>query len=97
MADKDIKEQDIIKKCLPQVAVSICLFHTLRTFRRGISYEKLGSYITWSERELSAVSSKMACASTKSEYSKIYQQFQQAAPTQVLEYFNEGWHSIRNE
>ena len=96
MADKDIKERDVIKKYLPQVAVLICLFHTLRTFRREISCEKLGIS---SGQRVSCLEfvQKMAYASTEAEYEKIYQHFQQAAPKEVLEYFNEGWHSIRDE
>ena len=34
MADKDINEREIIKEVLPNASVLICLFHTLRTFRR---------------------------------------------------------------
>ena len=37
MADKDIGERDVIKLSLPNTSVLICLFHTLRTFRREIS------------------------------------------------------------
>ena len=29
MADKDLKERDIIKQCLPNAIMLICLFHTL--------------------------------------------------------------------
>ena len=76
--------------------VLICLFHTLHTFRREISYEKLGISSGQRVSYLEFVQ-KMAYASTEAEYEKIYQHFQQAAPKEVLEYFNEGWHSIRDE
>ena len=42
MADKDLKERDVVKKSFPGVDVLICLFHTLRTFRREITTEKMG-------------------------------------------------------
>ena len=42
MADKDLKEQDVIKQCLPKAVVLICFFHTLRTFCREVTCEKLG-------------------------------------------------------
>ena len=51
MADKDIGERDIMKKRLPSVKVFICLFHSLHTFRREISCDKLG--ITSGARVLS--------------------------------------------
>ena len=40
MGDKDIGEQDVIKQCFPNSSVLICLFHTLRSFRREITCEK---------------------------------------------------------
>ena len=48
MADKDIKERDVIKEVFPDVAVLICLFHMLRTFRREITSDKMG--ITMGQR-----------------------------------------------
>ena len=42
MADKDLKEQDVIKQCLPNAVVLIYLFHTLQTIHREVSCEKLG-------------------------------------------------------
>ena len=41
MADKDIGERDVTKLCLPSASVVICLFHTLRSFKREVSCEKL--------------------------------------------------------
>ena len=40
MADKDISERDIIKSSIPDAAVLICLFHTLRSLRRELTCEK---------------------------------------------------------
>ena len=37
IADKDIWELDVLNKYLPSAKVLICLFHTLRSFRREIS------------------------------------------------------------
>ena len=42
MADKDIGEREVLKQCIPNASVLICLFHTLRTFRREVSCEKMG-------------------------------------------------------
>ena len=41
MADKDMVEREIIAKKIPGAALMICLFHTLRTFRREITVEKM--------------------------------------------------------
>lgn len=41
MADKDMVERDIIAEKVPSATLMICLFHTLRTFRREITVEKM--------------------------------------------------------
>ena len=96
MADKDLKERDIIKQCLPNAIVLICLFHTLRTFRREVSCEKLG--ISSGQRTVCLeLLQKMAYAATDDEYTKLYAQFQTSTPKEVLNCFNESWHLIKSE
>lgn len=96
MADKDIGERDVLKQSLPDVPVLICLFHTLRSFRREITCEKMG--ITAGQRTLCLeLVQKMAYAPTEAQYDLLYNQFQQDAPKEVVSYFNQNWHLIRNE
>ena len=96
MADKDIGERDVIKTCIPQASVLICLFHTLRSLRREITCEKLG--ITSGQRTLCLeLVQKMAYAHSESEYTSIYTEFQASAPKEVVGYFDDNWHTIRNE
>lgn len=42
MADKDLKECEIVTQLLPQSALHICAFDTLQTFHSEISTQKLG-------------------------------------------------------
>ena len=42
MADKDMTQRQVIKEELPQAGLLICLFHTMRTFRREVTTEKMG-------------------------------------------------------
>lgn len=96
MADKDIQERDVIKQCLPNVSVLVCLFHTLRSFRREISCEKLG--ISSGQRTLSLeIVQKLAYASSEAKYDTLYAQLQRDAPSEVVKYFNENWHPIKSE
>jgi zinc finger SWIM domain-containing protein 3 len=96
MADKDIGERDIIKQLLPQAAVLICLFHTLRTLRREITCEKMG--ITSGQRTLCLeLVQKMAYSYSELEYSNLYAEFQSSAPKEVVGYFNDNWHAINDE
>ena len=41
MSDKDFTEQNTFAKCFPGASLNICLFHTLRSFRREITCEKM--------------------------------------------------------
>ena len=45
MADKDLKERDVVKKSFPGVDVLICLFHTLRTSGEKLRQKKWGSHL----------------------------------------------------
>ena len=57
---------------------------------------KLG--ISQSERFMNLeLVSKMAYARSEEAYLQIYNEFNQCAPKGVLDYFNENWHTIRNE
>lgn len=96
MADKDIGERDVVKSALPEASVLICLFHALRTLRREVSCEKLG--ITSGQRTVALeIFQKMAYSSSADEYLELYDQFTECAPPQVVEYFNDNWHGIKNE
>ena len=71
MADKDIGERDVLKQSLPNASVLICLFHTLRSFRREITCEKMG--ITSGQRTLCLdLVQKMAYASSEAEYDRLH-------------------------
>ena len=96
MADKDIGERDVIKEQLPNAAVLICLFHTLRSLRREISCEKMG--ITSGQRShCLEMLQKLAYATSPAQYGDLYTEFQGSAPQTVQDYFEENWHGIRDE
>ena len=96
MADKDIQERDVFKCCMPQAMILICLFHTLRSFRREITCEKMG--ITSGQRNLCLeLIQKMAYSMSETDYNSIYEQFVSSVPKLILEYFNKNWHDIRHE
>ena len=81
MVDKDIKERDVIKEVFPDVAVLICLFHTLRTFRREITSDKMG--ITMGQRTMCF--QKMAYASSLDEYTELYRNFESSCHKNVVD------------
>lgn len=42
MADKDMTERQVLKEEIPQAGLLICLFHTMHSFRREVTTEKMG-------------------------------------------------------
>ena len=96
MADKDINERHVIKEVLPHLRVLICLFHSLRTFKREISTEKMGINVGEREACLEFIQ-KMAYAKSEDEYNRIYLDFVSCAPKVVKEYFDKNWHGINDE
>ena len=67
MSDKDFTERDVFKACFPSASLSICPYHTLRSFRREITCEKMG--ITSAERlRVLEILSSLAHSKTAGEY-----------------------------
>ncbi|XP_057305020.1 uncharacterized protein LOC130641982 [Hydractinia symbiolongicarpus] len=42
--DKDMMERDTLKEQFPRASIQLCLFHTLRAFKREITTIKMGSH-----------------------------------------------------
>jgi len=96
MADKDMTERNVLATKLPQADILICLYHTLRTFRREITTDKMG--ISSGERNLCLeILQKMAYARNEEDYIRLYNQMKETVPTSVRLYFDANWHSIRKE
>ena len=96
MADKDIQERDVIKQRFNGAHVLICLFHTMRSFKREVSCEKMG--ISPGQKLLSLeILQKLAYSKNEEEYDTLYEQLVEDAPPTVVDYFNENWHPIRDE
>jgi len=65
-----MKEINVIKQVFRNAALTICLFHTLRTFNREITYDKRN--ITPNERDTikELIQSIVYCKSEMEYYSK---------------------------
>ena len=96
ITDKDLTERAVFSKEFPTAALQLCLFHTLRTFKREITVEKMG--ITCGERDLLLeLLSKMSYANSESEYNDAYTEFQAANVQPAIDYFEKNWHPIRRQ
>lgn len=96
MADKDMTERQIMKEELPQASLLICLFHTMRTFRREVTTEKMG--ISNDERlQVLEILQSMAYSKNEAAYQVQYELLLSTRLNPVIEYFNDNWHPIRDE
>ena len=96
MSDKDFNERAVFRKEFPEAALHICLFHTLQSFRREITTEKLG--IRSGERDHALeIIMKLVYSKSESEYEEHYQDLLQSGLKTVVSYYNSNWHDIRHE
>lgn len=95
MADKDLLERDVVRDCFPSANVLICVFHSLRTFNREITCDKLA--ITPGQRDSAKeIFQKMVYADSEAEYNRLYEEIKMM-PRSLVKYFDDNWHSIKNE
>ena len=96
MADKDFTEREVFANAFPQASLLICLFHTLRTFRREVTVEKM--VITVGQRAYALeMFQKMAYSRSVDEYDSYYTDFKSSAPRSVVSYFDNNWHPIKEQ
>ncbi|KAG8171930.1 hypothetical protein JTE90_004910 [Oedothorax gibbosus] len=96
LTDKDLTERLIFKDLFPHSNLEICLFHTMRTFKREITPEKMGASKELCD-SIKEHLSKLAYSQTEEAYMSVYNEFIKIAPPSVLKYFNTNWHEIRKE
>lgn len=91
MSDKDFTERDAFTACFPMASLSICLYHTLRSFRREITCEKMG--ITSAEwLRVLEILSEIAHSKTSGQYEKNVDELRKTNITSVIDYILENWH-----
>ena len=96
ITDKDMTERSIFKAEMTQVAMQICLFHTLRTFGREVTIDKMNITSTQRTESLKMLE-KLSYAADEESYTEVYEDFVQKAPVSVVTYFNKNWHTIKRE
>lgn len=93
MADKDMNERSIIKE-LFGVPVLICLFHSLKAFKRQLA----GLKLTNEQAELAKeYFQKMCYSSSFDEFQNNVKLFKDSAPSKLLDYFEKQWEPISKD
>lgn len=96
MTDKDFTERTVFRKEFPKSSLLICLFHTLRSFRREITCEKLQIRTGERDHALELIT-KFAYSKSELMYDQNYQMLLQSGLQSVISYYNTNWHPIRHE
>ena len=90
MSDKDFNEQAVFRKEFPGAALHniICLFHTLQSFRREVTTEKLGIQLGERDHALEIIT-KLAYSKSESaaEYNEHYQDLLHSGLKTVISYY----------
>ncbi|GFN90037.1 Zinc finger swim domain-containing protein 1 [Plakobranchus ocellatus] len=96
MADKDWLERGVIRELFPEAHLLICLFHTLRTFRREVTETSMAC--TSGQRKLYLqVLQSLAYAKNQEEYDELLTRLESIENQKLIRYFMRNWHEIRQE
>lgn len=95
MTDKDLTERNAFKEVYPGVIFYLCIFHTLKTFKKVVKNVKLDKE---QETRCLLMLEKLVKSLTKEDYDRTYAQLQSAeTPDCVINYFNINWHGNTDE
>ena len=96
MSDKDGTLRKVIKDCYPECKLLICLYHTLKNFKKEVA-DPAYEMSEGQQLVLKELFQKMAYASTEICYMDQYNQFVRNSSPTFIEYFNNNWHDIRHQ
>lgn len=96
MSDKDFNERQAFAKCFPGASLLICLYHTLRTFRREITVEKMGITSDERDRALEMIT-KIVYSKSEEAYEANVEELKAAKWKAVADYFLDNWHPIKEQ
>ena len=80
----------------PNAVLMICLFHNLRTFHQEVITEKMAIFAAQKITVLEIIC-KLVYAHNDEEYQKFYQLLKQTKLKELIHYFDNNWHSIKEQ
>lgn len=96
MTDKDQTERNAIKKFFPGIPTYICIFHSLKIFKKEIN--KPDKNLTSEEKiEVAKITEQLVYCSSEKKYDELYLELNLAASLEFIDYLNLIWHNMRNE
>ena len=96
MTDKDMCERNVFSVAVPDTTLQLCLFHTLRSFSREVTLDKMG--IRVGQRDaLLHIFNAMAIARCEQEFDEQCALLEEMAIPTALTYFRRKWLPIKQE
>ena len=96
MTDKDLTERKTLAEEFPNAALQLCLFHTLRSFKREFSLDKLGLRPGIRDTVLEILG-KMANAKSPHMFNEQYEALKNLGVRAVIDFFEKNWLPIKEE
>lgn len=96
IGDKDFADRSIYSQMFPRAALQICLYHVLATFKKQITTQKMEISTTQRLHVLETLT-KLVYSRTNELYEIFYQELCDTKLKNVLAYYNDNWHCIRQE
>ena len=95
ISDKDFTDRNVFRKC-PGVVLQICLLHTLRTFKREITMDKM-SIMSGERNRCLEILTKITYSRSPEEYQFNLSLLKSTKNNSVVSYFLKNWDRIKDQ
>lgn len=93
MVDKHASNLATFGEMFPNAKIHLCVFHVQQIFSREITTKKRNISENDKKAALKIVNQMIYCK-TESEYNDLYSQLDDVASYELMEYFDQYWHSV---
>lgn len=91
MVDKHVSNLATFNVVFPNAEINLCVFHVKQIFVREVTPKKRNITKDVQKQALDILSKMIYCKS-ENEYLQLYQQLEEIASAELMEYFNDNWH-----
>lgn len=93
MVDKHASNLATFSVMFPNAKINLCVFHVKQIFIREVKTKKrnISSQI---QKQALDILTKMIYCKSENEYLELYEQLEQIASVELMQYFNDEWHKL---
>ncbi|CAL4164014.1 unnamed protein product, partial [Meganyctiphanes norvegica] len=96
MADKDFVERKVFSSFFPGAIILVCIFHTLRIFKRTIT-ELIMNIDTSKKEEILEILQNIVFAKSLDECNSLITALKENSPQNVIDYFTKNWEETKHQ